>query len=129
MGGSNVLMYAINHPEDVVGALAMCPVTDIGRHWQESLTHPDPDYFMKRWLVSEYYGVSEEDQGPAFRGNSVIDHAHRLTMPVVISHAADDSWLPVAHSDRLAESLTDKSDFRYFRYEEGDHFLPSMRGF
>jgi len=129
MGASSVLTYSIAYPQDVFAALAMCPVTDIGAHWSDSLAHPDPEYFMKRWAVDDFYSSSEEEREQAFRASSVVDHANKLMMPVVISHCADDSWIPVYHSDRLAARLHGKVDFRYFRYERGGHFEPSLRGF
>lgn len=129
MGGSGVLIYSIRYPQDVMAALAMCPVSDIGTHYEQSRNHPDPDYYMKNWPVARHYGATEALRNDAFRINSVRQNAHRLTMPLVISHGTGDTWIPVSHSDHLATLLSGKKDFKYFRYPDADHFLPSVQGF
>jgi len=129
MGGSSVLIYSTRYPQDVTAALAMCPVSDIGTHYEQSRNHPDPDYYMKSWPIERHYGASEALRKEAFQLNSVIQNAHKLTMPLVISHGTGDTWIPVSHSDHLATLLTGRKDFKYFRYPDADHFFPSVQGF
>lgn len=129
MGGSAVLIYCVRYPEDVFAALAMCPVSEMESHYAKSVENPDSSFYMRRWPIERYYGESETEQKESFAINSVQRNVHRLTMPLVIAHGDADRMIPVSQSDELAHLLKDKRDFRYIRYENGDHFLPSVQGF
>lgn len=129
MGGSAVLIYCVRYPLDVFAALAMCPVSDIGRHCRETQKNCDPDFYMNRSPISQFYGKSEEMRESNFQKNCVQRHVEKLTMPLVISHGGKDVLISVSQSDELAELLSAKTDFRYFRYPDGGHELPSAQGF
>jgi pimeloyl-ACP methyl ester carboxylesterase len=129
MGGSAVLTYCVRYPEDVFAALAMCPVSDIALHYEESQQNPDPGFYMKSWPVAQYYGDSEALQKANFELNSVQKNFRKLTMPLVVAHGTADTMISVSQTDKLAKLLEGKKDFKYFRYPNANHSYPSVEGF
>lgn len=128
MGGSAVLTYCVRYPADVSAALAMCPVSDIKTQYDGIQDGLEPGISIKK-AIESFYGETEATQKDGFLLSSVQQNADKLVMPLVIAHGGADGLILVSQSDTLADLLKDKADFKYFRYPDGDHFLPSVQGF
>ena len=129
MGGSNVLIYSVRYPKDVQAALAMCPVTNVEQHYKELIKNPRQFSEIMLKAYNDFYGESKKERNTALSLNNVQKNYKKLTMPVLISHSADDDVISVTMSDGLAKLLYRKNDFKYFRYENGGHSFPSQKGF
>lgn len=128
MGGSSVLAYTANHPEDAAACVAVCPATDIGGYatWCQSHDHDRPVLGEIRRAIVAAYGGSPEDMPQPYARHSACRQAARLTMPVALAHAAGDAVIPVDESRRLAHCLRSHRAFRYEEEPAGHHDSPLL---
>jgi pimeloyl-ACP methyl ester carboxylesterase len=108
MGGTGALIYAVNHPEDLAGACALCPATDVARYHAFARKHGDalPVLNEIATAIEKAYGGTPETAGANYRANSVVDQAAKLDMPVYLCHGDNDVIIPVEESRTLVAALT-----------------------
>jgi pimeloyl-ACP methyl ester carboxylesterase len=128
MGGASNLIYAVLHPQDVAGVVALCPATDL------------PSYYD--WCRARYNGVIKEiadaieaayDGDPAtarglYARHSALRNApRRLNMPIYVSHGTGDALIPVSQARLFAGAMACKPDFTYVEIPDGDHDRPLIK--
>jgi pimeloyl-ACP methyl ester carboxylesterase len=115
MGGTSNLIYAVLHPKDVAGLVALCPATDLTSYYG--------------WCRAHNTGVIREiaDASSLYARHSTLHNAHRLKMPVYVSHGTADALIPVAQSRLLAGALAELPDFTYVEIPDGDHDRPLIK--
>lgn len=62
-----------------------------------------------------------EFQRPTIEGVSPLDHAGRVTMPMLVVHGDEDRIVPVSHSRRWANAVREDLDFEYIEIEGMRH--------
>ena len=126
MGGTSNLVYAALHPEDVSGVVALCPATDMDTYyrWCRGCAQAPPVLHEIADAIESSYGGPPECQAETYLAHSAIEHADRLTMPVMIAHGSADTVIPVDESRRLAARLAGRPTFRYVELPDGHHDAP-----
>lgn len=119
-GASSAMAYAVLHPERVGGVIAMgmCDILarlDFARRSGNRLLQE-----LARTVFAAYGGPPEA-RPELYEARSVLAHADRLTMPVVLSMGERDSLIPVGETRKIAEALRGKRDFVYHEVPGGDH--------
>lgn len=115
MGGTSSLIFASRHPDSVDGVIALCPATDPAAMFGA---------FSEQFLAS--YGGSPQDVSERYEERRSRDRASALAkIPIAIVHGADDTVIPVEHSQVLVERLQDeKAHVLYIEMPGGDHDAP-----
>ena len=72
-------------------------------------------------VVFESYGGSLEEKPELYTERSVLKHADKLTMPVILTIGENDPLIPVHETRKIAEALKGKSDFTYVEVPGGNH--------
>jgi pimeloyl-ACP methyl ester carboxylesterase len=121
MGGTSTLIYAILAPEDVAGAVAMCPATDLASLYAHY--HGRADTREVAESLADVYGGTPTQQRDLFRRHSALRNCERLTMPVYIAHGDADGLIPVAESRALA-AAGDRQRLKYREIPGGGHDAP-----
>ncbi len=124
MGGAGNLIYAINHPQDVALMVALCPVTDMASFHEWCCIHPGGVRNEIRGAIESAYGGFPDQVPKRYAENSVVRHAHKLTMPLFLSHATGDDIIPVEQSRNLQQRLSHASNVTYVEIEGGNHDSP-----
>ena len=123
MGGSGVLSYGVQYPEDVSSIISMCPTTDIGDYSRNINTGVFKDIAD---AIELFY---KSDYSSKFKKVSVLENYKKLTMPVFITHTSGDEIIPVKYSDDLTKKFFDKKHFFYYRTDGGNHDTTIVDGF
>jgi pimeloyl-ACP methyl ester carboxylesterase len=128
MGGSSNLFYALRHPEDAAALAALGAAPDPAPYvvWCRAF----PEGSIQRQIgaaIESAYGGPPESHPEPYAERDAIARAARLTMPVYLSHGANDALMPAAEARRLARALQGKTDFSYTEIPEGDHDSPIFR--
>ena len=105
MGATGNLIYAVRHPEDVAGVVALCPATDIGSYYQWAAHQTTPVVQDIAAAIRAAYGGTPQEQASVYTEHSAVAHAGRLRMPLRIVHGDADAVIPVTQSRRLLQSL------------------------
>lgn len=124
MGGTGNLIYAALHPEDVSLLAALCPATDLASYHQWCGCHPGGVRDDIRRAIEAAYGGSPAQVPERYRAHSVVEHAERLTMPLLFSHATGDDIIPVEQSRRLRQALASAAQVTYVEIAGGNHDSP-----
>lgn len=126
MGGTSNLIYAVRHPADVAGVVALCPATDVaGYHaWCRQCAPAAPILSEIADAIEASYGGPPARQAAVYAAHSAVRHAQRLTMPVAVVHATGDAVIPVQQSRDLAARLAGHRTFRYVELAGGHHDSP-----
>lgn len=124
MGGTGNLIYAITHPQDVALMVALCAVTDIASYHECCRVHPGGVRDEIRAAIEFAYGGAPGQVPKRYEGHSVIRYAHRLTMPLLLSHANGDDVIPVEQSRRLQQRLSPAANVTYVEIKGGNHDTP-----
>jgi pimeloyl-ACP methyl ester carboxylesterase len=124
MGGTSNLIYAVLHPEDVAGVVALCPASDLTTYHQWCMEHRSVPVIdeIRRAIEAGYNGPPQK-QPAAYRAHSALARNARLTMPVYVVHAAGDTTIPVEQSRALAKAIGPRPTFHYQEIE-GGHDAP-----
>jgi pimeloyl-ACP methyl ester carboxylesterase len=123
MGGTGNLIYAVLHPDDVAGVIAMCPATHMGLFYEWCNSRPDAPVLTEiSAAIRAAYGGTPGERPDVYGRHSCLAHADRLTMPVYVAHGEDDAAIPVAQSRALAAACT-SGNLKY-REVPGDHDAP-----
>jgi pimeloyl-ACP methyl ester carboxylesterase len=124
MGGTCNLIYAVLHPEDVAGVVALCPATDLASFyaWREASTPPPAVANSLQDMRAQYDG-SPTERPEIYRRHSCQRNVERLTMPVYLCHGDADALIPVEQS-RVLAALCRSPRFRYRELPGGHHDSP-----
>lgn len=124
MGATSNLIYAVLHPEDVAGVVALCPATDLsGYHaWCEKSTSPIAQEIAK--TIERFYGGRLKDRRSVYAAHSAMANAAKLRMPVYVCHGNADAIIPVSQSRQLVGRMGDTASFAYVEIPDGDHEAP-----
>jgi dipeptidyl aminopeptidase/acylaminoacyl peptidase len=122
MGGSyggymvNAVLGA--YPDVFDAGISMVGVSD----WVRALEEASP--FLKASDRIEYGDIRKERWQEFYRQNSPINTAHRIKVPVLIQHGANDPRDPVTESDRIVRTIRDnEGTVRYMRFPDEGHSL------
>lgn len=105
MGGTGNLIYAVRHPEDVAGVVALCPATDIGSYYRWAATQRAPVVQEIAAAICTAYGGTPDERPAVYAAHSAVANAERLRMPLRIVHGDADTVIPVDQSRCLMQSL------------------------
>jgi len=129
MGGSSVLAYTVNHPDDVDAILTLCPTGDIGKLYNNlSKTNDALLLEIAEAIRSHYSGTPDENPG-AYKINSAIENSDKFTMPFYLCHGDADEILPLEITKPLIEKMKNKENFKYLILKDGNHDAPIEPGF
>jgi len=133
MGGTSSLIYAVLHPADVAGVVALCPATDLASYyaWCRGKAPAFPGGARNEGIIGQIadaiqasYGGEPATQPRRYRRHSAVANAARLTMPLCLVHGTADPLIPVAGARRLAGALADHPAFVYRELADGGHDAP-----
>jgi len=119
-GASSAMAYAVLHPEQLHGVIAMGMCDLLARlEFARQSGHP----ILQRLVscVHAAYGGSPEEKPRLYADRSVLLHADRLTMPVVLTMGEADALIPVAETRKIAAAMQGRSNFTYHEVAGGDH--------
>lgn len=119
-GASSAMAYAVLHPEDVQGvvAMGMCDILarlEFARQSEASVLQELAE------CVFQAYGGPPEVNPEPYAARSVLAHAARLTMPIVLTMGGADPLIPVAETRKVAAALADQPTFQYHEVPGGNH--------
>lgn len=119
-GASSAMAYAVMHPEQIGGvvALGMC---DILARLDFARRSDKPVLQCLARCVFAAYGATPEEQPEPYRARSVLAHADRLSMPVILTIGERDALIPVAEARRVASAMRHNPNFAYCEVPGGDH--------
>ena len=126
MGGSyggymvNAVLGA--YPDVFDAGISMVGVSD----WVRALDEASP--FLKASDRIEYGDIREEKWQEFYRENSPINTAHKIRVPVLMQHGANDPRDPVTESDRIVRIIrNNEGTVRYMRFPDEGHSLRRQR--
>jgi pimeloyl-ACP methyl ester carboxylesterase len=124
MGGTGALIYAVLHPKDVVGVVALCPLTSIVSLFDWSRQPPEATRLPRiAARIGAAYECKPEEMRELYDRHSCLEHADRLTMPVYLAHGDADDVIPVGESRALAAAVT-SGVLKYHEMPGGGHDAP-----
>ena len=119
-GAFSALIYAILHPHDLQGVIALGACDILG--W---LTYVEQGQtsLLQRLAESlrDAYGGTPAQQPEVYQERSVLAHHERLKMPVVLTMGECDALIPVSEARTVAMALRVNPLFRYIEVPGGDH--------
>ena len=124
MGGTSNLIYAVLHPQDVAGVVALCPATDLTSYYAWCRERNAGVIKEIADAIERSYGGPPAAQPKTYEAHSALKNAGSLTMPVYIAHGAADATIPVSQSRRLAAAMADAKNFTYVELPDGHHDSP-----
>ncbi len=125
MGATSNLIYAILHPEDVSGIIALGAVADIAKYYFWCKSKTDMPILQEiAEAIENSYGGSPQKVPEIYSRHCVLDHYETLTMPVYLAHGSNDKTMPVEQSRNLSAVMQHKSHFIYNEVSEGGHDSP-----
>lgn len=124
MGGTSNLIYAVLHPQDVAGVVALCPATDLASYHAWCRERNNGVVKEIADAIERAYGGPPAAQPKTYEAHSAVKNAGSLTMPVYVAQGAADATIPVSQSRLLAAALADKKDFTYIEMPNGHHDSP-----
>jgi pimeloyl-ACP methyl ester carboxylesterase len=122
MGGTSNLIYAVLHPNDVAGVVALGAAVDLEPYveWCRKSAQPA--------VCGEIADAIETNYGPdreaVYGRHSPLHHSDRLTMPVFLAHGERDTLMPVEPVRSLASAMRHQPNFRYREVPGGNHDSP-----
>lgn len=123
MGGTSTLAYAALHPEDVAGAIALCPATDIAVYRDWCRGRPAGVHREIGEAIDAAYGGARTARTASAR-HSAVRNARRLTMPLYVAHGAADDVIPVSEPRRLVGAMAEAANLVYVEVPDGGHDSP-----
>lgn len=121
MGGTGNLIYAIRHPEDVAGVVALCPATDIASYHDWAVRGHAPVLREIAAAIHLSYGGTPAACPAVYAKHSVLKHAERLTMPLAIVHGDADAIIPVEQSRKLVRRMRKRGMDVFYKEIPGGH--------
>jgi len=124
MGGTSNVIYGVLHPEDVDAIVARGAATDLATYQPWCMRQERPVMQEIGAAISAAYGATPAERVDVYERHSVVAHAERLTMPIALSHGANDQVIPVSQPRALVAKLSGRSTFRYDEIPGGNHDSP-----
>jgi pimeloyl-ACP methyl ester carboxylesterase len=133
MGGTSSLIYAVLHPADVAGVIALCPATDLASYYEwcrgtapafPGAARNEPIIRQIADAIQAAYGGAPAAQPERYQRHSALAQAARLTMPLYLVHGTADPLIPVSGARRLAGALADHPALVYRELADGGHDAP-----
>lgn len=123
MGGTSNLIYATLHPNDVAGAVALCPATDLASYtaWCRERCKPGDILEQIADAIRDAYEGDPAKLPDVYRKHSALVNHARLTMPTWVCHSTGDAIIPVDQPQRLAAAMRRGQPFRYEEIAGGHH--------
>ena len=119
-GATSATAYAVLHPEKIHGVVAM-GTCDILQRLEFARKSNSPVLQKIAATVFAAYGGSPEEKPDLYHARSVLAHADRLTMPVILTMGEADPLIPVAETRKIAAVMKEKSNFVYYEVPKGGH--------
>lgn len=123
MGGATVLMASeLNLPKNVVGIIADCPYSspsEIIRKFCKSMGMPPKIVYPFAYLGAMIFGRFVLNKSSAY--NAV----QNTSLPVIIFHGEDDSFVPCWMSKKIFEACKSEQKFLHL-FKGADHGLSYM---
>ena len=119
-GASSAMAYAVLHPQNIHGIIAM-GMCDILARLDFARKSSNPVLQDLAQSVFSAYGGTPEGKPHLYEARSVLAHADRLTMPVVLTMGECDVLIPVAETRKIASAMRGRSNFVYHEVPGGDH--------
>jgi pimeloyl-ACP methyl ester carboxylesterase len=119
-GASSAMAYAVLHPERLHGVVAM-GMCDIVARLEFARRSDIPVLQQLAATVFAAYGGTPEEKPELYQARSVLAHADRLTMPVVLTMGEHDALIPVTETRKVAAVLQGRPGFVYHEVPQGDH--------
>ena len=111
-GGHLALLeaYTANDPA-IRGVVAIYPPTDL----VYAYSHPtNPRVLDSTAVLESFLGGSPESAAEAYRGGSPVNFVTPASPPTLLIHGEHDDVVPVVHSERLDQRLSDAGVKHYF---------------
>jgi len=125
MGGSSALVFATVRPDLIDGVIALCPAGDIEVYYAFAAASAEPVLANIAAAIRIHYTVDGHELAAELDRRSAARHAENLTMPVVISHGAKDTLIPIDGTRALVERLRALGrPVAYVEQPEGQHDTP-----
>lgn len=119
-GASSAMAYAVLHPEKVHGVVAM-GMCDILARLEFARKSNQPVLQKLAKTVFAAYGGTPEERPDLYRARSVLAHADRLTMPIILTMGENDALIPVVETRKIAAAMKGKKNFTYHEVPKGNH--------
>lgn len=119
-GASSAMAYAVLHPENIHGVIAM-GMCDLLTRLDFARKSDNPVLQKLTATVFAAYGGTPEEKPDLYQARSVLAHTDRLTMPVILTMGAHDQLIPVAETRKIAAAMKGKRNFIYHEIPQGDH--------
>ena len=119
-GASSAMAYAVVHPENVHGVIAM-GMCDILARLDFARQSDNPVLQDLARCAFSAYGGTPEEKPHLYQARSVLAHTDKLTMPIVLTMGEDDALIPVAETRKIASAMRGRSNFVYHEVPGGDH--------
>jgi pimeloyl-ACP methyl ester carboxylesterase len=119
-GASSAMAYAVMHPEQVHAVIAM-GMCDIFARLDFAAKSDQPALQELAATVFAAYGGSPDEKPELYEPRSVLAHADRLTMPVVLTMGECDAVIPVEETRKIAAAMAGRNNFTYVEVPGGAH--------
>ncbi|MDD4103292.1 MAG: alpha/beta hydrolase [Kiritimatiellae bacterium] len=119
-GATSAMAYACIHPDTIDGVIAMGTCDIFARlEYAENSSLP----LLRKLASTVYkaYGGSTKEKPEPYRQRSVLAHADRLNMPIILSMGEKDSSIPVNESRKIALAFKSNPRFQYIEILGGNH--------
>ena len=119
-GASSAMAYAVLHPEMLHGVIAM-GMCDLGV-WVDFASKSERPLLQDlAKTIFAAYGGTPQQKPHLYEARSVLAHADRLTMPVVLTMGESDPIIPVEETRKIAAAMRDRTNFAYCEVPGGNH--------
>ncbi len=123
-GASSAMAYAVLHPEQIQGVVAM-GMCDIFARLDCARKSSNPTLQKLAAAVFTAYGGTLEEKPELYRARSVLAHSDRLMhLPIILAMGEKDALIPVLETRKVAIALRDNPRFVYHEIPGGNHDAP-----
>jgi len=119
-GASSAMAFAVLHPELLHGVVAM-GMCDIRQRLDFARRSSLPVLQQLAATAFAAYGGDLEERPELYEARSVLAHADRLTMPVVLTMGEQDALIPVVETRKIAAAMAGRETFTYHEVPGGNH--------
>lgn len=119
-GASSAMAYAVIHPENIHGVIAM-GMCDILQRLDFARNSNKPVLQELTKTVFSAYGGTPEEKPHLYEERSVLAHINKLTMPIILTMGGNDPLIPVVETRKIAAAMKGKPNFVYHEVPQGNH--------
>jgi dipeptidyl aminopeptidase/acylaminoacyl peptidase len=102
-------------------AVSIAGLSDLRQQLRWWLNHQTSDRSDRFW--NRFLGIEDYDD-PKLNDISPIKHVAKVTIPLLLIHGKDDTVVPYAQSDDMADELKDaKKPYEFVTLKHEDHWL------